>query len=282
MAEVVNPKEHVEVATQRYHFEEAFRLVYQEYYKKGYCSANPHQSRLSIYNALPESVTFCLWRNRMILATASLIIDSPVGLPMEETYPNEVQALRVQGRKLSEVSLLALNSELIPKGIKPIYFAERLRRLYHLFKPLFWYARKTAGCSDLCIAVNPVHKMLYSSLYFEQFGEEKVYESVNGNPSIAMRLNFDKLEDRAKFRTPGLFKLFLGSCLEIKHISEVFRWNIHDFSYFFAEASNTLKTAKPKQLEYLSQVYPEFSLKQLATNYSPVSNHGSTISRKPG
>ncbi len=254
-------KERVEFATKKEHFEAAFKLVYREYLKKGYCSSNPSEMRITVYSALPDTAAFCLWRQNTLLGTASLIIDSPVGLPIESTYSNEIKTLRLQGRKLSEVSLLALNSDVISKGIKPLYFAERLRHLYHLFKPIFWYARKSAECTDMCIAINPVHKMLYSSLYFEQFGEERVYESVNKNPSIAMRLNFDQIEERCQKRTPGLYKLFLGNPLEMKKISEIFRWNEDDFNYFFNE-KDFLTKAKPEQIGYLAQIYPNFGVKQ--------------------
>ena len=275
-------KERVEFATQKHHFEEAFKLVYREYLKKGYCVSSPSEMRITLYNALPQTVTFCLWRQDTLLATAALVTDSPAGLPMENTYPDEIKELRKQGRKLSEVSLLALNSDLISKGLKPLYFAERLRRLYHLFKPVFWYARQTVGSTDLCIAMNPVHKMLYSSLYFEQFGAERVYQSVNQNPSIAMRLNFERIEDRAKNKTPGLFKLFLGQALEIKKITDIFRWNLADFKYFFNDMSDELTTAKPEQIEYLAQRYPKFPIKDWAAQTNPTLNHGQSILKKCG
>ena len=266
------PKERVEFALRREQFEEAFRVVYQEYLRKGYCSPNPLGIRASIFNALPEVATFCFWRQDKLLATASLIPDSEMGLPLEQVYPKEIEALRKQGRKLCEVSLLALNSNEISKGILPLYFAERLRALYHLFKPIFWYARNTIAHTDLCIAFNPVHKPLYTSLHFEQFGEERVYESVNGNPSIAMRLNFDDIEQRGK-KTPGLFKLFLGTSLQVKRITEVFRWNAQDFSYFFSEHSDILKKATAEQIDYLSRLYPEIQVKQMAQERKPQSTH---------
>ena len=269
-----NKKERVEFATKKEHFEKAFRLVYQEYRRKGYCPPNPFQIRVSIYNALPGTVTFCLWRHETLVGTASLVLDSPVGLPMEEVYPTEIGALRKEGRKLCEVSLLALNSEIISKGILPLYFAERLRCLYHIFKPIFWYARKTVGQTDLCIAVNPVHKVLYSSLYFEEFGGERVYQSVNGNPSIAMRLNFDRLEERSHKKTPGLHKLFLQNGLELQNISEIFHWNLDDFRYFFLENSDALTKLKPKQMDYLASLYPEFRLKRMFEQFNPHSAHG--------
>ena len=266
-------KERVELATQREHFEQAFRLVYREYLRKGYCAANPFQMRIILHNALPETVTFCLWRNDILLGTASVVADSPMGLPMEDVYPDEVRTLRNKGRKLCEVSLLALNSEVIGKGILPLYFAERLRALFHLFKPIFWYARKTLGFTDLCIAMNPTHKMLYSSLHFEQFGGEKVYQSVNGNPSIAMRLNFDDIDERGK-KTPGLYKLFIGKSLEIPRITDIFHWNAEDFDYFFIENSNILKNAKQKQIEYLTYIYPKIPIRHMLEKATSNSNYG--------
>lgn len=269
-------KERVEFATRREHFEQAFRLVYQEYLRKGYCLPNPWGMKSTLYNALPETVTFCLWRGTTLIATNSLIPDSPIGLPMESVYPDEVRQLRKQGRKLSEVSLLALNSEVISKGILPLYFAERLRCLYQIFKPLFWYAHGTARYTDFCIAVNPIHKPLYIALYFQQFGEEKVYESANGNPSIAMRLNFGGLEEKMRGKVLGIHKLFFGKSLELKKISEFFRWSAQDFNYFFVENSDVLKKAKPEQIEYLMRRFPELPIKQMAEQANAAPAYGQT------
>ena len=267
------PKERVEFASERKHFEAAFRLTYKEYFQKGYCSPHASQMRVLFHNALPETVTFCLWRDQTLIATASLISDSVAGIPMEEVYPNEIKKLRAEGRKLCEVSSLALNSEVISSGILPIYYAERLRSLYHIFKPIFWYIKNTINYTDLCIAMNPIHKLLYSSLHFEEFGNERVYESVNGNPSIAMRLNFDGIEERGK-KTPGLHKLFLGTDLNIKRISDLFRWNQNNFNYFFIENSDALKKAKPNQIDYLESLYPEFSVKDMLRQTQNLPSHG--------
>jgi len=273
-------KERVEFATRKEHFEEAFRLVYEEYLRKGYCSQITSGMRATIYNALPETVTFCLWREHTLIATASLVPDSSIGLPMEKVYPEEIQVFREKGRKLCEISLLALNSDVIAKGILPLYLAERLRCLYLLFKPILWYARKTAVCTDICIAVNPVHKPLYSSLYFQEFGGERVYESVMGNPSIAMKLDLTQLENGTEKKTPGLYKLFLRNSLELKKISEFFRWNEQDFNYFFAEKSDALNKAKPEQIECLTRYFPELPIKQMAQQANPAYSHERPATKK--
>ncbi|MBI1977135.1 MAG: hypothetical protein HYS55_00090 [Candidatus Omnitrophica bacterium] len=268
-------KERVEFARERDHFEKAFRLIYEEYLAKGYCSANPYQMRFSLFNALPETVTFCLWRKQVLAGTASLISDSALGLPMDDVYKPEMDQLRKEGRKMCEVSLLALNSEVIKKGILPLYFAERLKCLYQIFKPIFWYARNTIEFTDLCIAVNPVHRQLYTSLHFEEFGEERVYESVNGNPSIAMRLRFDNIEERGKI-TPGLYKLFLGKPLEIQRITDIFRWETDEFRYFFVEHSDLLKKITPLQIQYLEKLYPEIPIKRMVEEAQSKPKYGET------
>ena len=273
MAVQERAKERVEFATQRSHFEKAFQLVYQEYLRKGYCSPNPYQMRYSIFSALPKTVTFCLWRHDHLVGTASVVFDSSLGLPMDDIYHNELENLRKSGRKPCEVSSLALNSDIISKGILPLYFAERLRCLYLIFKPIFWYAKATAKYSDLCIAVNPVHRNLYSSLHFEEFGVERIYQSVNNNSSIAMRLRFDGIEERGKI-TPGLYKLFLGKVLEIPDISQVFRWNEQDFKYFFIDNSSISKKITPNELEFLVQSYPEILIKKLIEEKRSVTDYG--------
>ena len=198
---------------------------------------------------------------------------------MDSVYKPEMDEFRKKWRKICEVSLLALNSNEIGKGILPFYFAERLKCLYQIFKPIFWYTRNTIKYTDLCIAVNPIHRHLYTSLHFEEFGEERVYESVNGNPSIAMRLRFDDIEERGK-KTPGLYKLFLGKSLELKRITEIFRWNTSDFRYFFLENSDLLKKGKPEQNNYLAQLYPEIPIEKWVHEIEPSLNDGQAPVRK--
>ena len=91
---------------------------------------------------------------------------------------------------------------------------------------------------------------------------------MNANPSIAMRLDFDQAEERVKM-TPGLHKLFFGTKLQLKHVSENFRWSKENFISFFCEKSDVIKSASPKEIDYLTKCYPDFKIDELRMQYNP-------------
>src|SRR5260370_30474232 len=109
----------------------------------------------------------------------TLIADSPLGLPMEEIYTDELRRLRDARGNLAEVSALAMDPEYQSSGV-PI--------LLRLIRMLVIYTAQTV--SDLCIAVNPHHAAFYrKAFHFQDIGGLKQYGKVNGAPAIALRLD---------------------------------------------------------------------------------------------
>src|SRR6516162_3014723 len=95
--------------------ESAYRLIYKEYLARGYCAENPSQMHYNFYCILPESRTFVVEKSGVIVGTLSAFVDSPSGLPLESLYPAEVAKFRVKGRRLAEVGLLALDSDVFSR-----------------------------------------------------------------------------------------------------------------------------------------------------------------------
>jgi hypothetical protein len=77
------------VARTREELEKAYSLVYKEYLRRGYVKQNASGLRISIYNALPQTTTFISIIEKEIIATATVIPDSYLGLPMDEIYHEE-------------------------------------------------------------------------------------------------------------------------------------------------------------------------------------------------
>ena len=93
----------VRVARDTDELEEAFALVYREYLRKGYTDKNSSGLRLSLHNALPDATTFiALSEKNVIIATATIVPDSFLGLPMDSIYYDELNRLRRIGARLKK------------------------------------------------------------------------------------------------------------------------------------------------------------------------------------
>jgi GNAT superfamily N-acetyltransferase len=167
------------LATDRRTLEQAFRLQHDQYVAYGYIDAHPSGWRLSLHNALSATRVFVARCGGRVVGTMTLIADSPLGLPMDEIYTDELRRLRNGRGNLAEVSALAVDPEYQSSGV-PI--------LLRLIRMLVIYAAQTV--SDLCITVNPHHADFYrKAFHFQDIGGLKQYGKVNGAPAIALRLD---------------------------------------------------------------------------------------------
>ena len=173
------------MAQTRNELEQAFSLIYKEYFRAGYVKkATPSKMLVSIYNLLPKTIVWIVKFNYTVVSTLTQVFDSSLGLPLDEVYKKELDELRSEGRRMVEISALAISGK---------------HRWQNAYMPLFRnMLRHVLSCevTDLCIAVNPKHRTFYKEiLLFEDIGEKKYYPKVNA-PSVAMRLDLTTVEKR--------------------------------------------------------------------------------------
>jgi hypothetical protein len=165
----------------------ALRLVHDSYVGLGLIDFHPSGLRLLPHHLLPETRVFLAREWDEVVATITLIPDSPLGLPLDEAYLDEVNGLRKNGRKVAELSCLAL--------------APRYRRhdvLLYLFRLMHDYARRVKY-DDLCVVVAPKHGRFYHDiLLFEPFGEFAHLNRLNGAPAILFRQNLRTIEEATR------------------------------------------------------------------------------------
>ncbi len=169
----------------------AFRLLYESYRKRGFIPDSAPRLRYTHFNLRPHSATFIARNPDQVAATVSLIPDSALaGVPMDELYIEELLALRNQGRKLGEISGLAIDPSFTSASIHVLI---GLVRLVH--------ARALElGLTDVVAACHPKHGRLFQRLFFfEEIGAPKMYESLSGAPAVAVRLDLVDLETRYRF-----------------------------------------------------------------------------------
>jgi len=257
------------VARSRDELEQAYRLVYQEYFKQGYVDQGPSQIRLSLHNALPQATTFIALIDDQVTATATVIPDSVLGLPMDELYQEEMNVLRQNGqKKLCEVSMLASSSDLFGDKIPMMLNAKKMFLIFFLFKHIFDYLRTQVEMDYICITVNPKHAGTYDALFFQDIGGLKYYDKVNGAPAVAKYLDIRDASRRCEAAgCRGLQKMFFASDpVPPEKFSGKFNFTQEDLRYFFADQAHCFQGARPEEIAYLKQCYSGYDFSEIMSS----------------
>lgn len=169
----------------------AWRLVYQCYLRKGYVEPRSDELLFGEHEMLPDSLTFICDRSREAVASLTLVFDSPLRLPADDLYREELNGFRQSGRKLCELVGL-VNAESGTKSVEVVL---------HLFKLAYLAARGKDRATDFVITVNPRHVPYYRrTLLFEVAGEERPCPKVCGAPAVLMRLDLLAAEESYRQR----------------------------------------------------------------------------------
>jgi hypothetical protein len=194
------------VARTREELEQAYSLVYREYLKRGYMLEDPCGLRFSIYNTLSQTTTLVAYTpTGELISTATIIPDSPLGLPMDQTYHAELNQLRKQNKKICEISMLASDSDYFKHGSLSVPL-KKLGVILSFFKILLDYVVLVLGHDYMCIAINPKYAMVFDMILFQDLGGLKSYPEANGAPAIAKYLDVHGVA--AGFSRPGKEKLY--------------------------------------------------------------------------
>lgn len=164
----------------------AWNLAYRVYAGCGYVEPHPDEVITSAYDLDPATFTLLVEdEQRSPMATVTLVFDSVRRLPCDEIFGAEVDALRNEGRKVAEVTRLAIDDR--HTGSKSL--------LVTLFNGLFLLAWRLRGFDDFVIEVNPRHVNYYRRLLkFSVAGPERPCPRVNGAPAVLLRMDLWKGE----------------------------------------------------------------------------------------
>ncbi len=153
-------------------------LIEKRYTWRGYNGA-------ATLDQLPNRMTMNAELFGRIYATLTVNVDSPAGLSVDETYPDEVAELRKHGARLCEFGKFA---------VEPTVRSKRL--LGTLFQLLYIYAHRVQGCTDFLIEINPRHRFFYTRyLEFSQIAEEKECPRV-GAPALLLHISAEHVRRR--------------------------------------------------------------------------------------
>lgn len=155
----------------------ASMLVQRKYAGRGYSAEG--------FQKAPERITLMAFQNDKVIGTLTLGLDSHKGLLVEDLYKAEIGSLRQAGRKVCELTKLAVDQT---HGSKHV-----LASLFHI---AYIYGRVIQGYTDVVIEVNPRHVAFYKRMLgFSEFGSERLCSRVNA-PAVLLRLELDHVDQQ--------------------------------------------------------------------------------------
>ncbi len=182
------------VATTAQQLQQAWRLVQACYVQKGYARADG----VLWYDHSPlDPRTTTLLMDGGHPATLTVVFDSPLRLPSDAVFKEELDALRLAGRQLCEFTALAHANPDQDLDIQTVY---------ELFRHAWLTAAHLESATDILITVNPRHVPFYRrALLFERLGPVRNFDKVSGAPAVLMRLDLSDAE--ARFREHRLSEI---------------------------------------------------------------------------
>ncbi len=170
------------IAEGRQQLRAAFELAYEKYLVHGYVNETPAKLIYRKEFGLETSRTFvALDPSNHVTGTLTIVGDhSTDSLQVESTYKQEVDALRLAGRNLAEVTCLAIEGHEIRESIDTFFALTRFMIHYSLWR----------GFDDLILTLHPKHQRFYSRCYpIERLGSQKSHQPARDNPAVLCRLN---------------------------------------------------------------------------------------------
>ena len=170
----------VKLANDREELEEAYGLLHDCYVGQGLMKPEPSGLRCTLFSLLPETATIVVKYKNKTVGTASLIKDRRMGLASDKDYLPQNDQLRMSGKRLIEVSSLAVAKEFRSKG-----HAVSLL----LMKYIYHYSLMMGG-DDLVITIHPRAEVFYKALMaFKRQGPIVSYDYVDGALAIYMNVS---------------------------------------------------------------------------------------------
>ncbi|HXJ83088.1 MAG TPA: hypothetical protein VMS64_30935 [Candidatus Methylomirabilis sp.] len=164
----------------------AFRLVHDQYVWRGFLDT-PHPSgrRVNLRHALPTTRVFVARDGARVVGTATVIPDSPLGLPMDEVFGDHLDGIRLSNRRAAEISALAMDADRRAHGV-PV--------LMRLLRMMLLYAAEVAWLDDLVLVVRPQHAAFYEqSFACRPIGPARDYPKVHIVGAVAMHLDLHEV-----------------------------------------------------------------------------------------
>jgi hypothetical protein len=177
--------------------EKAYRLIYRLYREKGYALPKASGRWLSHFDADASTMTFFVERveDQAVVGALTVLVDSEAGLPSDECFRPELEALRGRHRRLCEMVSFGIDEKTSDGALIMVRLANAA----------YITARYRHQATDVLIAVHPRHVDPWiMTMPFDILGEERAYEKVSGAPAVLLRCKTAACAERLKMAHSGL------------------------------------------------------------------------------
>lgn len=238
-------------------YEGAFRLVQATYVAIGIENVLSSTLRITPQHVLPEAYVLLVEERGQLVGTMSLTLDSPAGFPLDQDYPEQLNALRAQGARLCEVGSLAVVQRCRHAGVTNL-----------LNLAGYLVVTQKLKASHVVMGVNPKATEHYRAMYdFHPLGGAKDHAAltapvaglVNDLSTFEdfMRRSYPKPLQTGALAADHCFGLPLP-CVDFPEggHEELTRWKLSRevFQELFLRRSDRLATLDERTQEYLQQM----------------------------
>ena len=167
--------------------ESAYRLVHDVYVEAGYIRPQLSGLRVRMFEALPDEATFIAKVEGKIVGVVSVAVDSPVlGLPSDVSFKAELDALRENGSKLSEMTNQVISEKYRKSGLATELMRCAAAHVIH-------------GDYDETVAtISPSHGAFYQALGFREVGNARSYSATIYDPVVALSVDLSQYRGEAQ------------------------------------------------------------------------------------
>jgi len=249
------------VVRTRREFENSLALVQREYLRKNYCTNRNEGLRLTPFHLLPETIVFSAFYKKQVVATLSVIFDSPFGLPMDKLFRAELIPYRNQGNLICEASTFAVDSDFFGSENQGFFDPKRLSFVIYFYKIAVIYSKLMKGVEHMFVTINPRHNLMYIFLTFTDICNEiKSYEFVNDAPAKAKVMNLKRIDKTCQsMGLLGLQSMFRENLAAYDMFSDKYVLDYLDLEYFL-EKCESLSDSYDTVSEILEVYFPELFL----------------------
>lgn len=160
---------------------QAYHLIYQIYFEKGFIVYHPSKLYFTEYDNDIQTTTIVVILKNRVVGALTLNLSSSGKMPAEELYFDEIKTFKRCGRSIAEIVSLGVDKNMrgMATGV-----------LTKLFDFSCLVSRYIKTIDDFVITVNPRHTKFYKKkLLFIEIGGLKSCEKVLGAPAKLLKLN---------------------------------------------------------------------------------------------
>lgn len=229
-----------------------YRFQYKIYEKLGIVDPNKDGLWVTIHDALPETTTFLAEdRHGELAGVLTLVFDSPIGLPADSLFTDEMKPIRQVGTQICE--LISFGTSEHTRG--------SVKTLAGLLYSSYLFALHARKATDFVITVHERYEKFYcSNLLFSRMGPVRNYGKVNGKPTVFLHLPLrlpDRLRESCRIFPISLFNYSKPQEQAIASMIEFMTnpMTSQEFKSIFFEQTDVWNKATLEQRKLVQPIY---------------------------